>query len=183
MIAAGKKVKLSWIDEQDYEELYLLKYGEANPEWKKWDAPYFHLERKTFEVYKRKMAEKPAGMEAKITADMQLIGTVAYYWEYEPSNWLEAGIVIYHPDFWSGGYGSEALALWIEHLFTSMPIPRVGITTWSGNERMMRTAAKQGMKLEGRMRKCRLYNGEYYDSIRMGILREEWDVRKSRSLP
>ena len=32
--------------------------------------------------------------------------------------------------------------------------------------------------LEGRMRKCRYYEGVYYDSIRMGILREEWEARK-----
>jgi RimJ/RimL family protein N-acetyltransferase len=56
-----------------------------------------------------------------------------------------------------------------------MPLVRIGLTTWSGNQRMIRCAEKLGMKLEGRLRKCRFYNGEYYDSIRMGVLREEWD--------
>ena len=32
------------------------------------------------------------------------------------------------------------------------------------------------MTLEGRMRKCRYYNGTYYDSIRMGMIREEWEA-------
>ena len=32
------------------------------------------------------------------------------------------------------------------------------------------------MKMEARIRKVRFYNGEYYDSIRMGILREEWEA-------
>lgn len=40
---------------------------------------------------------------------------------------------------------------------------------------MIRVAEKIGMQLEGRLRKCRLYNGKYYDSIRMGILKEEWE--------
>lgn len=35
---------------------------------------------------------------------------------------------------------------------------------------------KLGMTLEARLRKCRYYNGEYYDSIRMGLLREEWEL-------
>jgi RimJ/RimL family protein N-acetyltransferase len=56
-----------------------------------------------------------------------------------------------------------------------MPLVRIGLTTWSGNQRMIRCAEKLGMKLEGRLRKCRFYNGEYYDSIRMGVLREEWE--------
>lgn len=72
------------------------------------------------------------------------------------------------------GYGSEALGLWIDYLFKELPLVRVGLTTWSGNKRMIKVAEKLGMKLEGQLRKCRLYNGEYYDSIRMGILREEW---------
>ena len=51
---------------------------------------------------------------------------------------------------------------------------RVGLTTWSGNERMIRVAEKLGMQMEARIRKVRYYDGHYYDSIRMGILREEW---------
>lgn len=90
------------------------------------------------------------------------------------SKWLEVGIVIYKSAYWSSGYGTEALRLWISHLFQTMPLVRVGLTTWSGNERMVRTAEKLGMLMEGRMRKCRFYNGHYYDSIRMGVLREEW---------
>ncbi|MEH7350330.1 hypothetical protein [Gottfriedia acidiceleris] len=29
--------------------------------------------------------------------------------------------------------------------------------------------------MEARLRKCRLYDGTYFDSIRMGLLREEWN--------
>ena len=39
---------------------------------------------------------------------------------------------------------------------------------------MIRAAEKLGMQMEARIRKVRFYEGEYYDSIRMGILREEW---------
>ncbi len=42
----------------------------------------------------------------------------------------------------------------------------------------MKVAEKLRMKLEGRLRKCRFYNDEYYDSIRMGVLREEWEDMK-----
>lgn len=49
------------------------------------------------------------------------------------------------------------------------------MTTWSGNERMIRVAEKLGMQLEGRIRKVRFHEGNYYDSVRMGILREEWE--------
>lgn len=69
--------------------------------------------------------------------------------------------------------------MWSSHLFEHLPLVRVGLTTWSGNERMMRAAAKAGLQVEGRMRKCRIVRGEYYDSIRMGMLREEWEQKLS----
>lgn len=111
----------------------------------------------------------------------QIIGMVSYYWEDKRTRWLEIGIVIYSPEYWNGGFGTEALSLWIDYLFENLTIERVGLTTWSGNPRMIRCAEKLGMRLEGRMRKCRYYNGEYYDSIRMGILREEWNEFKKNN--
>ena len=84
------------------------------------------------------------------------------------------GIAIYKPQYWSGGYGTRALWMWIERLFTTLPLVRVGYTTWSGNHRMIKAGEKIGMKMEARIRKVRLYNGVFYDSIRMGMLREEW---------
>ena len=109
-----------------------------------------------------------------IEVDRKLIGTVSYYWEHKPSNWLEMGIGIYDTDYWNGGYGTRALKLWITHLFNTLPLVRVGFTTWSGNLRMIKVGEKLGMQMEARLRKFRYYNNEYYDSIRMGLLREEW---------
>ena len=73
-------------------------------------------------------------------------------------------------------YGTKALRLWTNHLFNTLPLVRVGFTTWSGNERMICLGEKLGMTMEARLRKCRYYNGRYYDSIRMGLLREEWEL-------
>lgn len=88
---------------------------------------------------------------------------------------MAAGITIFHPEFWGQGIGKEALALWIDFLFRYRPeIARLDLQTWSGNERMMNLAEKLGFKLEGRFRKARIVDGEYYDSIQYGILREDW---------
>jgi RimJ/RimL family protein N-acetyltransferase len=176
--STSKRVRLRKIEEKDLETLWKYIYKEASPQWKKWDAPYFEHKHISFEEYRHKFLndiEQNHDRQRIIEAEGKIIGTVSYYWEYEPTRWLEAGIVIYDPDYWNGGYGTEALSQWVDYLFETKEIGRVGITTWSGNERMMRAAEKIGMKLEGRMRKCRYYNGVYYDSIRMGMIREEWD--------
>jgi RimJ/RimL family protein N-acetyltransferase len=164
------------ITDDDLSKLWELIFKEESPEWKKWDAPYYEHKALPFEEF-MKQKDKYIGSESRwaITVNEEVIGTVSYYWEHKPSNWLEMGIGIYDPVFWSGGFGTRALRLWIHHLFTTMPLVRVGYTTWSGNERMIKVGEKFGMTMEARLRKCRYYNGQYYDSIRMGLLREEWE--------
>ncbi|WP_234447796.1 GNAT family N-acetyltransferase [Viridibacillus soli] len=159
--------------------LWELIAKEENPEWKKWDAPYYPHKAIPYEEFLKKTGQYTLQKDFfGIFSDETLIGTVCYYWEHEPSLWLEIGIGIYDPAFWGGGIGTKVITAWIEHLFTTMPLVRVGYTTWSGNERMIKVGERLGMTLEARLRKCRYYNGIYYDSIRMGILREEWEEFK-----
>lgn len=170
------QVTIRSVVEEEIFRLWELSAKEESPEWKKWDAPYFPHESKTLEQFLEKKdqfinQEDFWGIYVK----EELVGSLCYYWEHEASLWLEIGIVIYEPAYWNGGVGTEAIRMWITHLFNELPLVRVGYTTWSGNERMIKVGEKLGMKMEARLRKCRLYNGIYYDSIRMGLLREEWE--------
>ncbi|MCT2535847.1 GNAT family N-acetyltransferase [Aquibacillus koreensis] len=169
-------VTIRSIEEKDLLPLWELMYGVASPEWKKWDAPYFEhkqIPKQAFLAHKGQYIDQDDRWV--ILVEDKVVGTVGYYWEHKPSNWLEMGIGIYDPTYWNGGYGTKALVMWINHLFNTLPLVRVGYTTWSGNERMIKVGEKLGMTMEARLRKCRYYNGTYYDSIRMGLLREEWE--------
>lgn len=181
----NQRVSIRPLGKYDLHRLYELMHGTKNgesPEWKKWDAPYFPYQKPSFRLFRQQMLEEIYSGQRYVveTEEGEPIGIVTYYWEHRPSYWLEVGIVIYHPDYWGGGLGTQALILWIEHLFSALPLVRIGFSTWSGNERMMRVGEKLGMTLESRVRKCRYYQGVYYDAIRYGILREEWqDMRES----
>lgn len=104
----------------------------------------------------------------------RLIGTVSWYWESRETNWRRMGIVIYDPAYWGCGIGTEAFALWTDYLFRATDVARLDFATWSGNVGMMRIGGKLGFVLEGRFRKARTARGAYFDSVVMGILREEW---------
>lgn len=172
-----QEICLRPIEEQDLYRLWELIYKEENPEWKKWDAPYFPHESMSFGRFMRTRKTWVGCDDFWVICVNDIVyGTVVYYYEDEQKNWLEAGIIIHEGDHWGKGIGTRALTLWIRHLFNHLPIVRVGITTWSGNKRMIRVGEKLGMKMEARIRKVRYYNGKYYDSIRMGILKEEWDA-------
>lgn len=164
------------IKSTDLERLWELIYKDQQPEWKKWDAPYFPHVAIPYEEF-MKDAQKYIDRDNfwAIEVNEVVSGIISYYWEHEPSKWLEMGIVFHEGSNWGKGLGTRALKLWMNHLFSTLPLVRVGFTTWSGNKRMIRVGEKLGMKMEARIRKVRYYNGEYYDSIRMGILREEWE--------
>jgi putative hydrolase of HD superfamily len=111
-------------------------------------------------------------------ASDRLIGQVSHYWISEETNWLAAGIVIYDPALWGNGLASEALGLWIDYLFHTMPqLARMDLQTWSGNPGAARLCEKLGFQLEGRFRKARIVEGQHYDALGYGILREEWQAR------
>ena len=178
-LLSGEQVILCKIKKQDLDTWWELIHNDEHPEWKKWDAPYYPLRQVPLDKFKEQMSNLiDQGYDRKylIKVEDEIIGMVTYYWEHESSQWLEIGIVIYLPEYWNGGYGTDALKLWIAHLFETFPIPRIGFTTWSGNSRMLTVGKKLGMVEEARIRKCRLYNGKYYDSIKMGLLREEWEA-------
>ncbi len=108
-----------------------------------------------------------------------MIGEVNWYWKSEETLWLEIGIVIFDEQYWRKGIGYHALKLWIAHLFeTKEDIVRLGLTTWSGNSGMIKLAEKLNMKKEAEYRKARIVNGQYYDSISFGILKDEWKKMK-----
>lgn len=182
----GEKVLLREATQEDVNELYYWKYEEKNQEAKKWNAPYIPERRITKEKYinswKKEYEFFPSVPRIlAIIINEKTVGTVSCYWVDKHTNWLETGIVIYDSAYWSGGYGTEAYRMWIDFLFESTHLHRLGMSTWSGNIRMIKTAAKIGMKEEARVREARIVNGEYVDSVKMGMLRREWESHRSKS--
>ncbi len=88
---------------------------------------------------------------------------------------MSIGIGLYDPETWGKGLGYEALGLWGDYLFAAMPqLARLDLRTWSGNRGMMRLAEKIGFVEVARFRRARIVNGEYFDGLGYGVLREEW---------
>lgn len=181
----GKQIVIrDWI----LEDLSVYEYWQTKDlEWKKWNGPYYPLvsaEELQQELKKRRenILQKNFSNPRQflVIADKNsnnFLGTVSWYWQSKETNWLSNGIVIHDTKHRSKGIGFEALGLWNQYLFDNMPdIVRLDLRTWSGNLKMMRLAEKLGYTLEARFRKARIVEGEYFDSIGYGILREEWET-------
>ena len=173
----GENIKLRKADIGELDSIYDLMFTDES--WVEFNAPYFAYSRPTLAEFKQKLFKRlMAGDTALlIEIDGQMVGSVSYYWEDENTRWLEIGIAIYKPQQWSRGIGRKALPIWIDHLFATLEIERVGLTTWSGNPRMVACAQAIGMQIEARLRKVRYYGGVYYDSIKLGVIRDEWSQK------
>jgi len=83
---------------------------------------------------------------------------------------MEIGIIIFNENYWGKSIGFQALSQWINEIFQVNPeLIRLGLTTWSGNKRMISLAEKLGFQKEAVYQKARIVNGEYFDSISYGI--------------
>jgi RimJ/RimL family protein N-acetyltransferase len=107
---------------------------------------------------------------------------VSRYWVDERTRWLEVGVGIYTARYWGKGYGTEALALWVSHLFEALSLRRIGLRTWSGNHRMIHLARRLGFRPEAVFREAYATDREVYDRVAFGLLRREWG-RARRSWP
>lgn len=167
------------LDDVIINEIYDWKFVDKKQHAKQWNGPYIKepkINRATFIKETKASRYIYPGVEKSlaIIVDNKFIDTVGSYWVDKNTNWLETGIVIYDSDYWEGGIGTEVFKIWINYLFEQNFVHRLGISTWSGNDRMISLAVKVGMREEGRIRQARQVKGQYFDAIKMGILKSEW---------
>lgn len=109
----------------------------------------------------------------------RLVGFVAIHnieWNNQAG---ELSIGIGDPADWDRGYGSEALQLCLRYAFDELNLYRVGLDTISYNKRAIRVYEKAGFVSEGVRRGFGMRDGQRYDLVLMGILRDEWRDRQA----
>jgi RimJ/RimL family protein N-acetyltransferase len=84
------------------------------------------------------------------------------------------GIVIGEKDFWGKGLGSEATRLVVGYAFGTLNLNRVWLEVYEYNPRAARVYEKAGFRVEGRLRQDTFRDSRYWDTLVMGILRDEW---------
>ena len=102
------------------------------------------------------------------------IGSVQYRELNIVSRRCSIGIEVGNKEYWGKGYGSDTMRTLIHYLFQTMNLNRVQLETWSGNVRAIRSYEKCGFVVEGQLRNDAYIDGKYYDTIVMGLLKEEF---------
>ena len=163
---------------EDLPTLHRWLHAEKNPEWQRWDGPYFAktITELSLDAYTEWAAAYPWDADQQIIALNDVcIGSIHRY-EEDPAGggWFELGLVIFDPVHWSGGLGRRALQLWKAQTFAETPAHVITLTTWSGNARMIRAAERVGYREYARIPEARAWNGQRWDSVKLAVLRRDW---------
>jgi RimJ/RimL family protein N-acetyltransferase len=109
--------------------------------------------------------------------DGSLVGTCGLY----NIDWVvrraQFNILIGEPKVWDNGFGQEAARLVLDYAFGKLNLSVVHLGVNADNERAIQSYKKVGFVLEGRRRRFIYRNGQYYDLLYMGVLREEFEAK------
>lgn len=86
----------------------------------------------------------------------------------------ELGILIGEKRYWDQGIGTEAMRLMLTHAFDSLNLNRVYLQVFAHNERAIHLYSKLGFQEEGRLRQDHFFQGQYIDTLVMGLLNENF---------
>jgi RimJ/RimL family protein N-acetyltransferase len=178
----GPRVVLRPFERDDVKRLHEL-FGNVElvlaggADWAPW--PLAAMERDFDKELERAGAEQ---CEFAIEIEGACVGVVGLHRDRinRRSNSAEFGIGIYDPAYVGRGYGREALGLFLDWCFRIQNFRRIGLITWSTNERAIRCYRACGFAEEAREREAQYTDGRYVDVVRMGLLRDEWEAARAR---
>jgi len=161
------KVEVNWQRDSEYQRMgsmgpAVMFSQKAQKEWnEKQTEKGFEVHRYSFSIRTLK--------EDKLIGDFGLWVDLIH-----SEAWV--GIGIGDRDFWSTGYGTDAMKLALRYAFRELNLYRVSLGLHAYNPRALRSYEKAGFRLEGTTRKDTLREGKRTDGLWMGILREEWEA-------
>ena len=101
-----------------------------------------------------------------------------------PINWVTRitplGIMIGNKEFWGKGYGTEAIRLVLDYAFIRLNLYKVTAGVASINEGSVKAFEKAGFEIEGQAKSQFFLDGEYYDSLYLGITKEDFLKKSSK---
>ena len=129
---------------------------------------------------KQKLAEMAKGHNYSIVEKEteKLIGNCSFLQIDNFNQTGEVGIFIGDKNYWSKGYGTEALILLLDYGFKALNLHNVELSVYSFNIRAIKSYEKIGFKFIGKRRQAIRRGKETYDKIYMDILENEFYEKK-----
>ncbi len=181
----GERVRLRPVEKDDLPR-FVRWFGD--PELRRYLAAYLPLgyaqEEKWYERNLDRGPEQAWALEVRSAADGEtwaLIGSCGLHEIHWRTRAAELGIAIGDRAYWGQGYGTDAVRALIRWGFETVNLNRIFLRVFADNPRAIRAYEKAGFIKEGALRQDEYHEGQYVDTLVMGILREEWLAARSAS--
>jgi len=151
------------------------------------DSEYFRMldsepqvmwsEKKWKELLEKDLEKDPSQdllFGIRTLADDRLIGFIALFDDSLHHGDALVAIGIGQREYWGNGYGTDAMQVMLAYAFRELNLRRLSLIVFEHNPRAIRSYEKTGFVLEGRVRGAMQREGQRWDWLWMGILREEW---------
>lgn len=116
-----------------------------------------------------------------LISSSDLIGTAGINWWDRDNRCAEIGYDL-NRQYWGQGLMTEAVHAIVRWGFVHMALHRIEADITEGNTGSMRVLEKCGFVLEGTARQRHLVQNRYWDNLRYGLLRSEYEKRFDCSL-
>jgi RimJ/RimL family protein N-acetyltransferase len=108
------------------------------------------------------------------TLEGRHIGSIALHNAQPEDRKAGVGLFIGDKEYWNRGYGTDAMRTILRFGFEEMNLQRIHLTVDAENARAIACYKKCGFIEEGRLRQDRYKGGQYFDTLVMGVLVDEF---------
>lgn len=178
----GTRVRLRWLEDRDVGALFevfsdpeVMRYWSSTPYESEADAA------KLLVRVRRSFAEK-TGLQWGIARleDDRVIGTCSL-WHLDASNARgDVGFALGRAH-WRRGLMSDVLPMLVGFAFDQLSLRRLEADVDPRNAASIRALERHGFSREGLLRERWCVGGEVQDSLVLGLLRREWEARRSEA--
>jgi len=109
------------------------------------------------------------------TLDGEHIGNCTYYGIDETKSKAELGIMIGNRSYWDQGYGADAVATLVNHVFQQTKLNRIYLKTLDSNARAQKCFTKCGFAPYGHLKK------DGYNFLLMELHRKQWEKQRAET--
>jgi len=173
VLISGPRVVLREKKLEDVKEDYNWR---VDPELAELDATRpLNMAYEDFARYSKEEISLPGIRSKRLAIDTvegRHIGNCMFYEIDLRTGEAELGIMIGDKDYWSQGFGTEAVDLLLDHMFTAYPFKRVYLHTLKWNGRAQKSFGKSGFKEVREVRRSGL------DFLNMEVWRHEWETMR-----
>lgn len=177
---SGEKVSLRWLTENDIDSL--LTIFSDREVMRYWSSPAMNERGEAVEyladIHKFFRRGELFQWGVALNENDLIIGTCTLAAIDKQNRRAEIGYAL-RRDYWGKGLMRDALEALIDYAFNNMNLHRIEADVDPRNASSIRSLERLGFMREGFLRERWIVNGEIQDALFYGLLKKEWEARKS----